>query len=389
MAKRAHRAVDPLQGQRKHALLDQAPDHADTDGPLPVRLGNRVEPDRTGIGREQAGEPYRARLVVPALDAAPFLLDLVGAHAGVADQHEAPALVIGAQQLEDRQRRLAAAARVAPYPIVHAIVKVEMDQMLELGTGGREQLFAKPDVILHRSADIEQQQQLYGIVPLGDEPQVEPTGIVRGRAHGAGAGETAQAPEGELHIAGAEREAVVEIAELAAVPCLDGAALAALFASDAHALRVVAVGAERRGAGGADPCAAALVPLFLFGEAPAQRLHHFFPAAEGGDLFFLLLGEMALGEFFEPFLGQVRHRIGDAFAAVEALSEDAVEAVEMALVLDERGARQKVEALDIVPGDALVHRLQQGQVFAQRYRYPGPPQLEKERDEHRPNARAG
>src|SRR5579883_3315816 len=167
MAKRAHRAVDPLQGQRKHALLDQAPDHADTDGPLPVRLGNRVEPDRTGIGREQAGEPYRARLVVPALDAAPFLLDLVGAHAGVADQHEAPALVIGAQQLEDRQRRLAAAARVAPYPIVHAIVKVEMDQMLELGTGGREQLFAKPDVILHRSADIEQQQQLYGICRSG------------------------------------------------------------------------------------------------------------------------------------------------------------------------------------------------------------------------------
>jgi MoxR-like ATPase len=48
---------------------------------------------------------------------------------------------------------------------------------------------------------------------------------------------------------------------LALVPDLDRAVVAALLLPDADAFRVVTVGAERRGAGGADPLVAALVLL--------------------------------------------------------------------------------------------------------------------------------
>ena len=48
--------------------------------------------------------------------------------------------------------------------------------------------------------------------------------------------------------------------------------------------RVVAVGAERRGAGGADPLVAALVPLLLLLEPLLERLHQFVPAAQRLDL---------------------------------------------------------------------------------------------------------
>ena len=46
---------------------------------------------------------------------------------------------------------------------------------------------------------------------------------------------------------------------------------------------IVAVGAERRGAGGADPLAAALVPAVLLLEPLPQRLHQLLPAAERLD----------------------------------------------------------------------------------------------------------
>jgi len=59
-----------------------------------------------------------------------------------------------------------------------------------------------------------------------------------------------------------------------------------------------------------------------------------------------------------------------------------VEAVEMPFVFDKRRARQKVEILDVKGGDALSHRLHQGQVLAQRDRYLGLTQLGEEREEH-------
>src|SRR3954453_5677332 len=95
--------------------------------------------------------------------------------------------------------------------------------------------------------------------------------------------ELAQSAQRELDIARAEFDRVVEIAELAPVPHLDRGAIAAflaLLAADAHPFRVVAESAERRGAGGADPFIAALVPPLLFGETLAQCLHQFVPAAK-------------------------------------------------------------------------------------------------------------
>src|SRR3954447_11747267 len=80
-----HAAVDAVEGQREHALFHQLADHADAGRAAPVSLRHRVQPHRLRIGVEQAAQPGLARLVVPALDAAAFLLDLIGTHAGVAD----------------------------------------------------------------------------------------------------------------------------------------------------------------------------------------------------------------------------------------------------------------------------------------------------------------
>src|SRR5215471_16109228 len=118
-----------------------------------------------------------------------------------------------------------------------------------------------------------------------------------------------EAPQGELDIAGAELNSVVEIAELAAVPHLDGAAVAAPLLAHAYPFRVVAVGAERRGAGGADPFAAALVSRLLLGETLVQRFHQLFPAAERLNQLPLFFGQEPLGEFFQPSLGNFGQRI--------------------------------------------------------------------------------
>jgi hypothetical protein len=70
--------------------------------------------------------------------------------------------------------------------------------------------------------------------------------------------------------------------------------------ADAHALGVVAVGAERRGAGGADPLVAALMALLLLLEALLQRLHELVPAAQRLDLRLLLVAEIAHASFLQP-----------------------------------------------------------------------------------------
>ena len=106
--------------------------------------------------------------------------------------------------------------------------------MLELGARGREQLLADPDVVFHRPADIDEQQQLDRVVPLRHQLQIEPAGIVRGRFDGAVeielvgrplARELPQPAQRQLDVAGAELDRVVEIAELAPVPHLDRAAV--------------------------------------------------------------------------------------------------------------------------------------------------------------------
>src|SRR3546814_1315060 len=108
--------------------------------------------------------------------------------------------------------------------------------------------------------------------------------------------EAAQAAERDLYVARAELDPIVQIAELPLVPDLDRPPVARAVLTDAHPFGVVAVGAVRRSAGGADPFAAALVPAALLGEALAQRLHQLLPPAERLDLRLLLLAEVELGE---------------------------------------------------------------------------------------------
>src|SRR5262249_1995804 len=203
---------------------------------------------------------------------------------------------------------------------------------------------------------------LHCVVPFRDQFQVQPTGIMRGRFDGAVeieflggslAGKLAQAAQRQLDVAGAQFDGVVEIAELTPIPDFDGAAVAPLLLTDAHSLGVVPMGAKRRSSGGADPFAAALVPRLLLGEPLAQSLHQLFPAASRLDQPFLLLRQEALGELSQPFLRYLRLGIRQGLDALEAMPEYAVEAVEMALVLDQRGAREKVELVDVESRHAL------------------------------------
>ena len=200
----------------------------------------------------------------------------------------------------------------------------------------------------------------------------------------AGAGEAAQAPQRDAHVAHAELDAVVEILELALVPHLHGAEVAVLVLADADAFRVVAIGAIGRGAGGADPLVAALVAALLLLEALLQVLPELFPA-HGLDLLLLLVGEVALGELAQPFLGDLGlvDRLAHALDALEDMGENLVELVEMALVLHQAGAGEIVELLHALVGEILVESLQQGQVFPQGDRHLGRAQLCEEGEEHR------
>ena len=86
----------------------------------------------------------------------------------------------------------------------------------------------------------------------------------------AGAREFAQAAKCDLDIARAELDVAGEILEFAFVPDLHRAEIAVLVLTNAHALRIVTVGAERRSARRADPLLAALMAAALFGEPLPQ-----------------------------------------------------------------------------------------------------------------------
>ena len=99
----------------------------------------------------------------------------------------------------------------------------------------------------------------------------------------------AQPPQRDLDVARADLDRVVEIPELALVPDLHRAPVPRLLLADPDAFRVVAVGAERARAAGADPLDAALVPTLLLFEAFLQRLHELVPAAERLDQLLVFL----------------------------------------------------------------------------------------------------
>jgi len=91
--------------------------------------------------------------------------------------------------------------------------------------------------------------------------------------------EAAQPPQRNLDVARVELDRVVEIPKSPLVPDLDCAPVAAFFLSDANALGIVAVGAERARSRGADPFRAALVPAALLLESLFQGFHQLVPAA--------------------------------------------------------------------------------------------------------------
>jgi hypothetical protein len=77
--------------------------------------------------------------------------------------------------------------------------------------------------------------------------------------------------------------------------------VAALVLADAHALRIVAVGAEGRRAAGADPLRAALVAALLLLKPFAKGLKQFLKTADGFDLALFLFGQIFFREFPQPF----------------------------------------------------------------------------------------
>ena len=205
---------------------------------------------------------------------------------------------------------------------------------------------------------------------------------------GALADPAAQPLQRDLDVARAKLDAVVEILELAPVPDFHRAAMAAFGLADAHAFRIVAIGAERRGACRADPFGAALVAALLLFEPLAQRLHQLVEAAKCRDQFLLLVGQVLFGKPPQPFFGEVgdvdRAFARQRFDTPEDMGKHLVEAVDVTLVLHQRGAREIVKSLDVELHQPGIHPLQQRQILAQRNRNARGLELEEEGDEHSP-----
>src|SRR5262249_4152046 len=248
---------------------------------------------------------------------------------------------------------LAPAPRIAfPHEFVEAVVEIKVLEPLEFAFGRREQLLGALDVPIHGAADVVEHQDLDGVAPLRSHADVEIALVGRvfdGSVEvelvgGALARELAQPSQSELDIACAELDLVVEIAEFAPVPDLEGASMPAGLLPDAHAGRIVSVSPEGRRAAGADPFVAAAVGSLLLRETLAQLLHDLVPAAERLDLRLLLLAQIELGERAQPLRGNARfERLAQQLKAAKDVREDLVEPVEMAFVLHQGCARKIVE----------------------------------------------
>ena len=389
---RPHGVVEAVEGERIHPVADQLADQLDRHGVLPVLLRHRVDPREPRIGAHQPLQPDLAGLLVPVLHRAAGHGDLVRAHRGVADHHHLGISRIGVQQVPGRDALGMAPPVVGPHPLVEAVVEVEVVERLELHPGGGEQLLADPDVVVHGAADVEEEQHLHRVAAFRPHLDVEEAllgggldGVVEGKfLGGARAGEAAQAAQRDLDGARADLDGVVVVLEVAPVPDLHRAAVAAPVLADAHAFRVVAVGAERGGAGRADPFGSALVAALLLGEPLLQRLHQLLEAAERLDLGLLRVGQEFFGQLADPLLGDLRlDRVADGLQPLEGLREDPVEAVDVCLVLHQQRARQIVEILYPLAGQIGLQRLHQGEVLAQRHRHASALQVVEEGQEHR------
>ena len=227
-------------------------------------------------------------------------------------------------------------------------------------------------------------------MPLGAHVDVEPAlarravdgGVEVQFVGGAFAGEAAQAAQRHLDVAGAKLAGRVQVAEFALFPHLDGATVPAR-STNPHAFGIVAAVAERRGAAGADPFRPALVAALLLLQPLLERRHDLVPRAERLDPLHLLGAEVLFGDQLQPFLGD---RLGGIVQlgddALEHLAEDAVEAVEHGLVVNEHRAGEIIELLRVAANNLGVERLQQQQMLLQAGRNPALAQRLDEGDEH-------
>src|ERR1700722_8521030 len=354
-------------------------------------LRDRIEPYRVRIGARDAFEPDRARFFIDVLDRAARHHDLVRRHRGVADEHHFVVVRIFVQHVPGRRAVGEASAILLPHALIEAVVEVEIFHVLEFAFRRREQFLDLLDMGIHRAADVEEHQNLHRIAPLGTHVHVEiaviggflDRGVEIEFVGRAGAGELAQTAQRDLDVADAKLDIAVEVFELAAIPHLHGAEVAVLFLADPHAFRVIAVRAKRRGACRSDPFAAALVTALLLFQALAKRLHELVPAHRL-DLLLFFLAEVFFGELLQPFFGNVglEHPVEQAFQPLEHQAEHAIELVEIALILHQRGAREVIEVLHRLLREVGVDRLHQRQVFAQGHRHLGLAQRCEELQEH-------
>src|SRR6185436_8571624 len=121
--------------------------------------------------------------------------------------------------------------------------------------------------------------------------------------------EAPQAPQRHLDVARAELARGVEVAVFARLPDLGRAAVPAGLRADAHAFGIEPAVTERRGAVGADPLVAALVPRLLLAQPLLQGLEQLLPAAQGFDAAFFLYAEQPLGDLLQPFGRQPGHQL--------------------------------------------------------------------------------
>src|SRR5690606_34617231 len=393
-----HGLLEAADGDGVHPAAHDLLDHGDRLAVLPDALGLRVEPGVLGEALDEPTQPDGARLLVVVLHRAAGLEDLVGAHRRIAHEDQPVVGVELAQDVPGGRAFRVATAVVLPHVIVDAVVEVVELEVLELGSRRGKELLGLLDVVVHRAADVEQHQHLDRVVALRDHLDVEIARVSRRRGDGvvevelflgAFAGELAQPAQRDLDVARAQLDAVVVVAVGALLPHLDRGAVAGRRSADADALGVVAAIAERRGSVGAQPLVAALVALLLLLEDLAQPLHQLVEAAQGLDRGLLLGGELALHHPPEPLLGDVERELGDRFDALEVGAERAVELVEVALVLDERGLREMVEVVDRRGDDLALHGFEQHQVFLDRDGQLGAAQVLEEVDQHRFVSRQG
>ena len=177
--------------------------------------------------------------------------------------------------------------------------------------------------------------------------------------------EAAQAPQRDLDVARVELDVAVEVPERALVPDLDRAAAAACRPARCGCPRGCSRRRRRARAAGADPFRAARVAPLLLLEPLPERLHQLVPAAQRLDPSPCPRRTAARSNSLRSHSSGISGAdVEDRLHSLEIGGEREVVAVELRLVLDERGAREVVEIVDRQRHDARFERLEQRQELA-------------------------